>query len=153
MSETGRSHSLTPDVEEAILGLVEDEPSISSREIACCVELNQSNVLRILHEQLLYPFHPQRVQCLNPEIYPGRRQFRELFLIKVQWYPISQVVCFSDESAFTRDDIFNTHNQHTGDQMNPLTFTVRSHQVRFSINLGLALFTTHYSVHTSCQIA
>ena len=45
MSETGRSRSLTPDVEEAILGLVEDEPSISSRVIARRVELNHSNVL------------------------------------------------------------------------------------------------------------
>ena len=77
MSKTGRPRSLTPDVEEAILGLVEDEPSINSREITCCVELNQSNVLQILHEQLLYPFHPQRVQCLNPEDYPQRRQFCE----------------------------------------------------------------------------
>ena len=61
MSETGLPRSLTPDVEEAILGLVEDEPSISSREIARRVELNQSNELRFFHEQLLYHFHPQLI--------------------------------------------------------------------------------------------
>ena len=45
MSEASRPRSLIPDVEEAILGLLEDEPSISSPEIARRVELNQSNVL------------------------------------------------------------------------------------------------------------
>ena len=45
MFETGRPRSLTPDEEEAILGSVEDGPSISSREISRRVELNQSNVL------------------------------------------------------------------------------------------------------------
>ena len=45
MSETGRPRSLTPDVKEAILGLVEDEPSISSCEIARRVELNQYTAL------------------------------------------------------------------------------------------------------------
>ena len=67
MSETGRPRSLTSDVDEAILGLVEDEPSISSCEIARRAELNQSSVLRIFHEKLLYHFHPQLIQCLNPE--------------------------------------------------------------------------------------
>ena len=43
MSEHVRDRS-APDVKEAILGLVEDEPSISSCEIARRVELNQSNV-------------------------------------------------------------------------------------------------------------
>ena len=80
MSDTCRPRSLTPDVEEAILGLVEDEPSISSREISRRVELNQSNVLWIFHEQLLYHFHPQLIQCLKPEDYPQRRQFYEWFL-------------------------------------------------------------------------
>ena len=81
MFETGQPHSLTPGVEEAILGLMENEPSISSREIARRVELNQSNVLRIFHEQLLYHFHPQRIQCLNPEDYPRRRQRYECFYL------------------------------------------------------------------------
>ena len=42
---------------------------------------------------------------------------------------------FSDEPAFTRDSVFNTHNQHIRDQINPLAFTVQSHQVRFSVNI------------------
>ena len=111
MYETGRPRFLTPDVEEAILGVVEDEPSINSREIARHVELNQSTVLRILHEQLLYPFHRQRVQCLNPEDYPQRHQFCVWFLHQSVVVPdLASCVLFSDESAFTRDGIFNTHN-------------------------------------------
>ena len=136
MSETGRPRSLTPDVEEAILRLVEDEPSISSREIARHVELNQSNVLRIFREQLLYHFHPQLIQCLNPEDYPRRRQFYEWFLHQSEVVPdFTSCPLFSDEPAFTRDSVFNTHNQHIRDQINPLAFTVRSHQVSFSINI------------------
>ena len=92
-------------------GLVDDEPSISSHENACRVELNQSTVLRILYKQLLCPFHLQHVQCLNPEVYPQRRQLCEWFLHQSAVVPdFANCVLFSDESAFTRNGIFNTHN-------------------------------------------
>ena len=136
MSGIGRPSSLTRDVEKAILGLVEDEPSISSREILRRVELNQSTELRILHDQLLYAFHPQCVQCLNLEDYAGRCRFCEWFLHQSAVVPdFESCVLFSEESAFTKDGIFNTHNQHIWDQINPLAFTIRSHQVRFIINI------------------
>ena len=83
MSETGRPRSVTPDVEEVILGVVEEKSSVSSRAIARRVQLSQSTVLRILHKQMFYPFHPQRVQCLNPDDYPQRREFCEWSCIKV----------------------------------------------------------------------
>lgn len=153
MSETGRPRSVTPDVEEVILGVVEEEPSVSSRAIARRVQLSQSTVLRILHEQLFYPFHPQRVQCLNPDDYPRRREFCEWFLHQSALIPdFSSCVLFTDESSFTRDGIFNTHNQHIWDQVNPFAIAVRSHQVRFSVNIWCGIIHKHYSVHMSCQI-
>ena len=103
MSETGRPRSVTPDVEEVILGVVEEEPSVSScsRAIARRVQLSQSTVLRILHEQLFYPFHPQRVQCLNPDDYPRRHEFCKWFLHQSALIPdFSSCVLFTDESSF-----------------------------------------------------
>jgi hypothetical protein len=38
-------------------------------------------VSRILHEQLLYPYHVQRVQGLSPADYPVRRRFCRWFLL------------------------------------------------------------------------
>ncbi|EFN68585.1 hypothetical protein EAG_00194, partial [Camponotus floridanus] len=40
-----------------------------------------------------------------------------------------------DESIFTRDGTFNTHNYHFWGNENPHQFRVRSFQHRFSINL------------------
>ena len=90
----------------------------------------------VFHDQLLYHFHPQLIQCLNPEDYPQRRQFYECFLHQSAVVPdFASCVLFSDELAFTRDSVFNTHNQHIMDQINPVAFTVRLHQVTFSINI------------------
>jgi hypothetical protein len=43
--------------------------------------VSQWVVSRILHEQLLYPYHVQRVQGLSPADYPVRRHFCKWFLL------------------------------------------------------------------------
>ena len=94
MSETGRPRSLTPDVEEAILGLLEDEPAISSREIAHHVELNQSNVLRFFTSNYCITFIRNLFSVLTRRIIHKDVSFMSGSCIKVQWYLISQVVCY-----------------------------------------------------------
>jgi hypothetical protein len=46
--------------------------------------VSQWVVSRILHEQLLYPYHVQRVQGLSPADYPVRRHFCKWFLL--DWF-------------------------------------------------------------------
>jgi hypothetical protein len=55
-----------PDVEERVLQRVTQSPGTSTRRIAAQEHvLSHSSVWRILHLQLLYPYHLQRVQGLS----------------------------------------------------------------------------------------
>lgn len=98
---------------EMVIRAVEQEPETSIRIIAREHNLLYSTVQRILKEEKLHAFHYTRVQYLLPEDYPRRKRFCENFLRKIDRDPrfLSRVI-FSDESLFTREGIFNQHNQH-----------------------------------------
>ncbi|KAJ4431746.1 hypothetical protein ANN_20350 [Periplaneta americana] len=49
----------TPNLEEDILHCVEDDPGISTRQLAVATGTSHSTAWRVLHEQLLYPYHMQ----------------------------------------------------------------------------------------------
>jgi hypothetical protein len=72
----GRPKSLTPDVEEMVLQRVAQSPGTSTRMIAAQERvLSRSSVWRILHRQLLYPYHLQRVQGRSAMDFPPRVNF------------------------------------------------------------------------------
>lgn len=126
----------TPDTEEEVLNAVADHPRTSVRAVAHDVGVSSSSVWRTLHEQLLYPYHIQRVQALCPGDYPRRLEFSQWFLNKIAHnYNFCNSVLFTDEASFTRTGIFNTHNMHYWDDENPHTTWNRGHQQRFSINV------------------
>jgi hypothetical protein len=56
----------TVEKEEAILERVEEEPSISTRRLEHEVEVPKTIVNDVLKEQLLHPYHVQKVQELLP---------------------------------------------------------------------------------------
>jgi len=93
-------------------------------------------VQRILKEEKLHAFHYTRVQHLLPEDYPRRKRFCENFLRKIDRDPrfLFRVI-FSDESLFTREGIFNQHNQHYWSEENPPVTRVRSFQTRWNRNV------------------
>lgn len=65
----------TPQLEEAVLNLIEEQPTASTRKIAFQLNVDHMTVFRILKEHLLYPYHLQRVQVLLPRDFPNRLGF------------------------------------------------------------------------------
>jgi hypothetical protein len=93
--------------EEAIQ-YVEEDGTRSIREIAQEVDISSRSVHRVLNENRLHPFHYTRVQHLEPEDYPARRNFCVWLLNKAAEDKnfISRIL-FSDESSFGRQGCFN----------------------------------------------
>ncbi|GFS66049.1 retrovirus-related Pol polyprotein from transposon 17.6 [Trichonephila clavipes] len=103
----------TPGVEQNVLQHVERNPRTSTRSVANSVGVSHCSVWRILREQDMHPFHVQRVQTQQPEDYAPRVAFAQWYLGKCatnRLFP--DEVFFSDEASFTREGIFNTHNDH-----------------------------------------
>jgi hypothetical protein len=99
--------------EEAILNIVEENGTRSIGEIAQEVDISSRSVYRVLNENRLYPFHYTRVQHLEPEDDPARRNFCVWLLNKATEDEnfISRIL-FSDESSFGRQGCFNPRNLH-----------------------------------------
>ncbi|PSN39398.1 hypothetical protein C0J52_16579 [Blattella germanica] len=87
----GRPRSITPDVEERVLDIVHERPSTSTRIATQERVLSHLSVWRILHRQLLYPYHLQRVQALNNADFPPRENFSFLSLGKELSWNISRL--------------------------------------------------------------
>ncbi|GAB1867694.1 Transposase-like protein [Camponotus japonicus] len=82
--DSGRPRSIsTPEVEEEILAMVQKEnPGISIRRIAAQIDISPRLIWRTLKEQLLYAYHIQRVQMLNPPDFRARLVFCRWILRK-----------------------------------------------------------------------
>jgi hypothetical protein len=87
-------------------------------------QISKRTVVRVLHDQLLYPFHGQHVEALQPPLdYERRRAFCEWLLWQDAAYPtFLNRVLLMDEACFTRNGILNTRNQHTWADENPHSF-------------------------------
>ncbi|EFN68076.1 hypothetical protein EAG_01289, partial [Camponotus floridanus] len=118
------------------------EPETSIRIVAREHNLPYSTVQRILREEKLHAFHYARVQQLRPEDYPVRR-FCENFLRKIDRDTrfLSRII-FSDESLFTREGIFNSHNMHLWSDENPRVTRVRNFQIRWKLNIWTGIIGT-----------
>jgi len=128
---------------ETVLRAVEHNPQTSIRDIAREHEISYSTVQRILKEEKLHAYHYTRVQHLREEDYPRRKRFCEDFLRRVNEDPefLSRVI-FSDESLFTREGIFNSHNMHMWDEENPRVTRLRNYQVRWKLNVWAGIMDT-----------
>jgi hypothetical protein len=90
--------------EEAILNIVEEDGTRSTRQNTQDLDISSRSV---------HPFHYTRVQHLEPEDYPARRNFCVWLLNKAAEDEnfISRIL-FSDESSFGRQGCFNQRNLH-----------------------------------------
>lgn len=123
-------------MENRIMNLITEDPTLSSRAVALIVGVNYRVVLKLWKRYGLHPFHYRKVQgLLNNDglarIAYCQRMNQKLvedpgFLNKILW---------SDESLFTREGVFNSHNQHMWLQENPHAKRENSFQHRFSVNL------------------
>jgi len=93
-------------------------------------------VHRVLKENLLYPYRLQKVQELLPADYQKRVVYCRWMLQKCEESPdfLSNIL-YTDESSFTRNGIFNSHNSHRWAEQNPNGTVVRHHQRQCRINI------------------
>lgn len=139
--DTGRQRiACTPQIEDRILNIIVENPETSVRRISTQVGVSSNLVWRTLHEQLLYPYHIQRVQALTAPDYQARRTFCEWFLRTAADRPdFADTILFTDEAGFTKNGIFNFHNNHVWCDENPHATVESRHQQRFSLNIWLGM--------------
>jgi len=126
-----------------IVRAFEDNPETSIRVVAREHNLSYSTVQRTLKEEKLHAFHYTRVQHLRAADYQARRTFCEDFLRQVDRDPrFSSRVIFSDESLFTQEGIFNSHNMHYWSEENPRVTRLKNFQVRWKINIWAGIMGT-----------
>lgn len=123
--------------EENVLEAVEQNPAISTRRLANQLgNTNHVNVWRILREYQLYPYHLQRVQGLSEADFLPRLQYCQWFRQRTaENRQFISFVLFTDEASFTRNGIFNFHNEHFWADGNPHIIHQSRHQQQFSINV------------------
>lgn len=123
---------------------IEEDPSLSTRIIANQEGLSHSTVWRILHEMLLNPYHIQRVQALEERDFPLRVQFCDwLEEQRVAVHYFEKKILFTDEAGFTRNGIFNFHNNHEWADENPHAIVQRGHQQQFRLNVWGGIIDEH----------
>nr|XP_015839914.1 PREDICTED: uncharacterized protein LOC107398877 [Tribolium castaneum] len=134
----------TPQLEERDLNQVEENPTLSTREINRAENVSQATVWRILHEQNLHPFHPFKVQELLPEDLEKRRIFCRWILENHQQDPsFSSRILFTDESCFHRKGVLNMRNMHVWADANPHAVFVNHTQQNFRINYWMGFLGNH----------
>ena len=73
----------TPELEEAVLQIIDEHPETSTRKIGVTVNASHQTILRILHDQQLYLFHIQKVQDPHPRDFPQRLVLCDWFRQKI----------------------------------------------------------------------
>lgn len=126
----------TVEFEEEVLNILGEEPAISTRSIAHQLGSAPSTVWKVAKEQLLHPYRRQKVQALLAGDFHQRTEFCNWYMQRCnQDNQFPQSVLFTDESCFSREGLFNSHNSHVWSDVNPHALFVKSHQQRFSLNV------------------
>lgn len=140
-SNCGRNrNAITPEQEEHVLHMFEDNPAISSRRVSRQLGLPKSTVNRLTREQQLRPYHVQLVQ----ELFPVDEVARSAFCIRIRELrrtdlEFSKRILFTDESCFTRRGITNIHNDHIYSDDNPYAIKEKHFQREFKVNIWIGL--------------
>ena len=127
-------------LEENVLNVVEEEPGTSTRKIAEVLNISNGTVWKILRENMLYPYHIQRVQALLPTDFPPRIEFCQWLLQKMVEIPqLLMLILFTDEASFSRNAIRNYHNNHLWCDENPHAIFEDRFQHQFSLNVWIGI--------------
>jgi hypothetical protein len=126
----------TPNTEDEVLETFNEDGTRSIRNVANTMGLTKSTVQRILRDNRMHAYHYTKVQHLLPEDYAPRVEFCTWLLEQHAENPIFlKKILFTNESYFSRQGTFNSHNFHVWATENPHEVFIRSFQNRFSINL------------------
>lgn len=137
MNDTGRDRTVRDlDLEELVLDRFEGDPTTSCRVVGQDIGCSATTVWKIVHEENLYPYRPQKVQALKPQDYPRRMDCARWFLNKDTRDPaFLEKVLFTDEASFSREGIVNNRTTHLWAAENPHAIVERGHQEKFSVNV------------------
>jgi Transposase. len=135
--DCGRRRSVrTVEVEEEILEQVAQDPSTSTRRLSSQIGVSKNVVQKVLKEQMLYPYHIQRVQELLPPDRDMRLQFCQFIMQKrTENLNFVRTILFTDEACFTRKGITNLKNEHVYAEENPRAIKPIHFQREFKINV------------------
>lgn len=133
-----------PQLEETILDEIAENPSNSVRKLSAQVHATKWVVHETLREQLLHPYHVQKVHAMSPADYPARVNYANWFLQRFRQNPnFISIVLFTDEAGFTRDGVINCHNLHIWHEENPHAIVQTKHQHRFMVNVWAGIVGNH----------
>ena len=105
--------TIPSELEEAVLHAVEEDTMTSTQWVAHRINVDQKTVWRILHNQQLHPYHPERVQAMCPEDFVSQVNFCRWFLHhRIDEPNFPWWILFTDEAKFTREDVINFHSSH-----------------------------------------
>ena len=130
----------TPEPKETVLHEIDGHPERSTRKIASTFDVSHKTVLRILKENLLYPYHIQSVRVLLLRDFPPGEHFCQWVLQRAAENPqfLSQVL-WTDEANCSRNAIQNFHNNHVWAEANPHAITEDHYQHQFSLNVWVGI--------------
>ncbi|CAD6229696.1 GSCOCG00012127001-RA-CDS, partial [Cotesia congregata] len=124
-----------------IIRLIEENPEIGIRGVKARSGLSYGTVQRTIRAEKLHAYHYTRVNALQPEDYPVRKEFcRRLLNMHDQDPEILNNILWTDECTFQRGGFWNSKNFHWYARENPHQIAERGHQRRFSINMWTGLY-------------
>lgn len=123
--------------EEVVLNKVWQNPRTSARKMEAELNIPKTCVNRITKKNGLLPYHFTRAQMMKNEDYATRRKFCRFMLRNQEKVPF---ILWTDECTFTRQGMFNIHNEHTYALENPYLHREGNMQNRFKINVWAGIF-------------
>lgn len=126
--------------EEHILDAVDEDPTISVRQVSRDLRISKSISHSIIKENLFHPYHIECVQELIPPDLQKRLRFCRILENKSNRFPnFYKNILFTDESTFTRRGVNNLHNEHVYALENPHAVKSIHFQREFSINVWMGI--------------
>lgn len=122
--------------EMEILLHVQDNPKVSSRELANTCDTSQSTVNRITRKYKYHPYHMELHQELRDHDFEQRVNFCNTINVAIEADPnfLSKIM-FSDEATFRSNGAVNRHNMHYYSTANPLWVREVQNQNHWSLNV------------------
>lgn len=127
-----------------VLLMLQENPHVSTREIAAETVISQSSVNRII---LKHKFHPYHLN-LHQELYGNDFANRVAFCIQMNGmidedYDTLNKILFTDEATFKNNGSVNKHNMHYYAIENPHWLRTVDHQNRWSLNVWGGIIGNH----------
>lgn len=119
-----------------ILLHIEENPHVSSRQIAAASETSQSTVNRTTRKYKYHPYHIELHQELRNDDFERRVNFCQWISAQLEINPnFLSYIMFSDEATFRSNGAVNRHNMHYYALDNPFWIRRMQNQNHWSINV------------------